>query len=119
MGYIRVVTVTIALSSIVCWGQAKKELHDISPRTSPVRVSGVISVADDSSKSIRSYQVEGRFHNVSDKNVALIVVHLASDQATGPSLRLTYGEDYFFRDLLESARSDIFSSNVVKLRITT
>jgi hypothetical protein len=116
MGYIRVVHVAILLSFVACWGQVTKKLHDVSLRTSPLRLSGAVSVVDDSSKSIRSYQVEGHFDNVSSKDIALIVVHFVNDEANGPSLSLTYQEDYLFRNLLERQGSDSFHSAVVNLK---
>ena len=74
MGHIRAVIVAILVGSVVCcYGQGRTELHDVSPRTSPVQVSGVVSVVDDSSELVRSYQVEGHFHNVSNKGIVLIV----------------------------------------------
>lgn len=98
------------LSCIGCWGQTKKKLCDLSPSESPVRVSGVVSFVDDSSSSIRSYQVGGHFHNVSNKDVALIVVYFATDKGAGRYLSLTYGEDYFFSNLLEAGETDDFDT---------
>jgi hypothetical protein len=95
----------------------KIDLHDVSPKACPVRVSGVVSVVDDTSNSIRSYQVNGHFHNVSNKDIALIVVHLSSDERNWPSLNLTYKEDYFFRNLLEKNSSVSFDPSEVKLKL--
>ena len=118
MGHIRAVIVAILVGSVVCcYGQGEAELHDVSPRTSPVQVSGVVSVVDDSSELVRSYQVEGHFHNVWNKGMVLIVVHFVSDQDNGPSLSLTYQKDYFFSNLLEPEGSDDFRSAIVNLKL--
>lgn len=117
MRYIRLAIVAIQLSLFTCYSQTKVELHDISTEPSPIHVSGIVSVSDDASRAIRSYQVNGKFHNISNKDVALIIVRFASDDKSGPNLDLTYQKEYFFSvSPLGKAGSDDFSSALVRLK---
>jgi len=117
MQYVRLVIAAIQLSLATCYCQTKIELHDISDRTRPVRISGIVSVSDDASRSIRSYQVEGHFHNVSKKGVVLIIAHFANEDPDGPSLNFTYQKEYFFSpNVLATGSSEDFLSAVIRLK---
>lgn len=117
MRYARLTIVAIQLSLATCYCQTRLELLDISPQTSPVNVSGTVSVSDDTSNGIRSYQVAGHFHNTSNKDIGLIIVHFASNYANGPTLSLTYQKEYFFSlNVLAKSGSEDFRSAVVRLR---
>ena len=117
MRHLRFVIVAIQLSLVTCYCQTKIELHDISPRTRPVQVSGIVSLSDDASNSIRTYQVEGHFHNVASKDVALLILRFVSNGTSGPTLNFTYQKEYFFNlNVLGKGSSEDFHSAMVRLK---
>jgi hypothetical protein len=96
--------------------QTRLELHDTSAPKSPVQMSGIVSFSDDASKVIRSYQVESHFHNVSNKDVSLIIAHFATT-VSGPALNFMYQKDFFFSlNALRKGHSEDFRSEVVRLK---
>src|ERR1700722_17865411 len=108
MAYIRFAVVTVLLGAVASYGQTRIALRDVSPKMSPVRVSGIVFMVNDFRNSARSYGVDGRFQNVSNKRIALVVVHFVSEKSNPPFLDLTYQEDYFFKNFIERESSEEF-----------
>jgi hypothetical protein len=76
-----------------------------------------MSLSDDASKSIRSYQVDGRLHNTSNKEVMLLIVHFAGNGTSGPTLNFTYQKEYFFSlNVLGKESLEDFHSAMVRLK---
>jgi len=113
----RTLKTIMLLNVVMCWGQVKTPLQDISPKASSLMISGVLSLVDNPMSSIRSYQVMGQFNNVSDKDIVLIVAHFASDPPEGPGLDFIYNEDHLFDKLLEKKSSNNFQSDLLNLKL--
>lgn len=107
--------------SVFCFGQVKMHLEDISPKESPVHVSGDTFFNDDASQRIRfSYRIEGSVANVSNRGLLLIVVHFTSSGLKGPGLDYSYQKDYFFSsDVLEPGRIEAFHSSSLRFGMPT
>jgi hypothetical protein len=103
------VILAFELTLVAAYSQTKMEFKDISDPGSPVRVSGSSSFSDDISGSMRSYDIEVHFRNVSRKNVLLVVLRFVRSVARGPSLDYSYWQDYFLRtNVLEEESSRDF-----------
>jgi hypothetical protein len=107
--------------SVVCSGQIKMHLEDISPKESPVHVSGDALFDDDASQTIRfSYRIEGSVANASNRGLLLIVIHFTSSGLKGPALDYSYQKDYFFSsDVLEPERTEAFRSSPLRFGMPT
>lgn len=93
----RIVAAVPLTFCMICFGQIKIPIQDISTHRSPVRTSGTVSVTGDASNmAVYTYRVEGSLLNRSHKGVVLTVIHFKTGGGNAPPLDYTVWDDRFF-----------------------
>jgi len=94
-------------------------LDDVSDEGSPVRVSGTISLQDESSQKMRyTYRTEGELQNLSNKDVLLTVIDFEASGVNAHKLHHTYLVDRFFSSgALQPGKTERIMSSSISLGI--